>query len=253
MSEATAGNVAGTGGTPTGAAPTTTTSLPGGGLDWKTVNWNEFDPAVLPRHVIERHPDFNGLRSSMDKRVSATEQRYQQQLRDAQAAAQSQVAQLQQLLAPHLNDGMKRDLANFETQQQMQRLQQENQALRAYYGRQDMLAQLSSKHGIPLEDLADVEDPSQAYEKIVGHQASTLAGLQKQLAELTAKINGQTAAAALPAPDLGGGGQTTTQADYQQRYDQAMRGRNTREADRIQLEAIDRGVDLDLYSFRKQA
>lgn len=252
MTEAPNGQAAGNGGTPNGVAPTTAAPQTGGGLDWNKVNWNEFDPSILPRNVIERHPDFNGLRSAMDKRVSATEQRYQRQLQEAQQAAQAQVAQLQQLLAPHLNDGMRRDLQGFETQQQLEQLRRENQAMRAYYGRQNMLAELSQRHGISLEELADVEEPMQAYEKIVGHQGATLANLQKQLAELTAKLSGQTAAAALPPPDLGGGGATTTQADYQRRYDEALRAKNTREADRIQLEAIDKGVDLDLYSFRKQ-
>lgn len=148
---------------------------------------------------------------------------------------------------------MRRDLQGWESQQRMAQLEQENRALRAYYGRQDMLAQLSKTHGIPLEDLADVEEPTQAYEKIVGHQASTLATLQKQLAELTAKINGQAAAATLPPPDLGGGAQQmTSAADLQTRYDEAMRNRNGKLADQIQFEAIDKGVDLDLYSFRKQ-
>ena len=252
MTEAPNGQAVGSGGTPTGAAPITAAPQSGGGLDWNSVNWNEFDPSVLPRQVIEKHPDFNGLRSTMDKRLSATERRYQQQLQEAQQAAQSQVAQLQQLLAPHLNDGMKRDLQGFEVQQQLQQLRQENQALKAYYGRQNMLAELSSKHGIPLSDLEDVEDPTQAYEKIVGHQASVLSTLQKQLAELSAKINGQSAAAALPPPDLGGGAQVATADSYQQRYDEALRNKNTREADRIQLEAIDKGIDLDLYSFRKK-
>ena len=252
MTEAPNGVAVGGNGVPAGTPTTPAAPTNGGGLDWNRVNWNEFDPSVLPRNVIEKHPDFNGLRSAMDKRLSATEQRYQRQLQEAQQAAQAQVAQLQQLLAPHLNDGMRRDLQGFETQQQMEQLRRENQALKAYYGRQDMLTKLSQQHGISLEELADVEEPMQAYEKIVGHQGATLASLQKQLAELTAKLSGQSAAAALPPPDLGGGGATTTQAEYQRRYDEAMRGRNTREADRIQLEALDKGVDLDLYSFRKQ-
>lgn len=252
MTEAPNGQAAGSNGAGQPVAGTSAAPQTGGGLDWNKVDWSNFDPAVLPRNVIERHPDFNGLRSSMDKRVSATEQRYQKQLQDAQAAAQQQVAQLQQLLAPHLNDGMRRDLQGWESQQRMAQLEQENRALRAYYGRQDMLANLSKTHGIPLEDLADVEEPTQAYEKIVGHQASTLANLQKQLAELTAKINGQAAAATLPPPDLGGGAQMTSAADLQTRYDEAMRGRNTKLADQIQFEALDKGIDLDLYSFRKK-
>jgi hypothetical protein len=252
MTEAANGAAVGGNGAGQPVAGATSAPTTGGGLDWNKVNWNEFDPSVLPRSVIEKHPDFNGLRSAMDRRHSATEQRYQRQLQEAQQAAQAQVSQLQQLLAPHLNDGMKRDLQGWENQQRMAQLEQENRALRAYYGRQDMLANLSKTHGIPLDDLADVEEPAQAYEKIVGHQAQTLAGLQKQLAELTAKINGQAAVAAIPPMDQGAGAATTTQAQYQQRYDEAMRGRNTKLADQIQFEAIDKGIDLDLYSFRKK-
>jgi uncharacterized protein with ATP-grasp and redox domains len=151
-----------------------------------------------------------------------------------------------------MDDGAKRDVQQWQINQQLEQMRQENQALKAYYGRQSMLAELSSKHGIPLADLEDVEDPTQAYEKIVGHQATTLAAMQKQLAELTAKISGVSASAALPTPDLGAGGSTSAQASLQQKYDEAMRARNTSAADKIQMEALDKGVDLDLYSFRNK-
>lgn len=252
MTEAVAGQAVGGGGTPTGAAPGATATQAGGGLDWGKVDWNNFDPTVLPRNVIERHPDFNGLKSAMDKRLSATERRYQEQLAQAQQAAQGQLAQLQTLLGNRMDDGIKRDLSQWQADQEMARLRQENESLRAYYGRQSMLDQFSKQHGIPLEDLADVENPSQMYERVVGHQAKMMADLQKQMAELTAKMSGQAAAAALAPVDQGGGASTTGQADVQRRYDEAMRARNSKLADQIQFEAIDKGFNLDLYSFRKQ-
>lgn len=248
--EATAGTLAGNGGTPNGVAPAATAPQAAGGLNG--IDWNTFDPAALPRSVIERHPDFNGLRSAMDKRLSATEQRYQRQLQEAQQSSRLQMEQLQQVLGSRLDDGTKRELQNWETTQKLQSLERENQALRAYYGRQAMLSELSSKHGIPLDELADVEEPTQAYEKIVGHQAATLAQLQKQVAELTARFGSQSAAAALPVPDLGAGESTNTLAYYQTMYDDAMRKRDSALADKIQFEAMDQGHDLDLMSFRKK-
>lgn len=252
MTEAIAGQVVGDGGAGQPVAAGATAPQPNGGLDFSKFDWSSFDPSVLPRQVIERHPDFNGLRSAMDKKLSATERRYQEQLQNAQRQSQAQLEQLKQILGSRMDDGAKRDVQQWQINQQLEQMRQENQALKAYYGRQSMLAELSSKHGIPLADLEDVEDPTQAYEKIVGHQATTLAAMQKQLAELTAKINGQVASAAIPPMDQGAGGSTSAQASLQQKYDEAMRARNTSAADKIQMEALDKGVDLDLYSFRNK-
>lgn len=252
MTEAIQGQAVGAVGTVQAAANIPAANPTNGGLDFSKIDWNNFDPSILPRQVIEKHPDFNGLRSTMDKRLSATERRYQEQLQNTQRQAQAQLEQLQQILGSRMDDGAKRDVQQWQINQRLEQLRQENQALKAYYGRQSMLSELSSRHGIPLDELADVEEPTQAYEKIVGHQASALQKMQKQLEELTAKVNGQVAQAALPTPDLGGGSPTAAQAAIQQKYDEAMRSRNTALADKIQLEAVDHGIDLDLYSFRNK-
>lgn len=191
---------------------------------------------------LDELPEFRKFKSKIDK--DRAKERQQLEARLAQMEKQAQ--QFRRLAEQNLSPT---ELRTIQEQDYKSELEQERAAraeLEMMIARQSALTDLSTKYGVPLEDLEDAESPAEAYQRILDKKTSDFEAMNARMAKLEQDMQARMAATSA-TPVIGGDttGSGAGGGSLQRQYDEAALERNTKKMEEVIALAMREGFKLD--------
>lgn len=198
---------------------------------------------------LDELPEFRKYKSKIDK-----EREKERKATEARLAKLEQEAtQYRRLAEQNLSPTELRTLQEQDYRSELERERAARQELEMMIARQSALSELSTKYGVPVDELEDVESPAEAYQRILDKKASDYAAMNDRLAkleqEMQAKLAATSAVPVVGGDTISGGGSV---GSLQRQYDEAALARNTRKMDEVIVLAEREGFKLDKLSVFKQ-
>jgi hypothetical protein len=189
-----------------------------------------------PKINLDEIEDFRAYKSAQDKRIAQLEKAHREQLRAEQQRREAYERQLEEKSLAGMDDYQKLQyrLGKVENERNdLLRQRQQDEIDRAKFF---TLQEISRQTGIPIADIADTDDPSQAWALGTAYMKEQLAGGQRQQQQQDKRERNQV--------DVGGGRTAAPADDLQARYDRAMKQYDTGKALEIMHEADMQGITL---------
>lgn len=206
-------------------------------------------PAAPARINLDDIPDFRNYKATMERKVSETARQYEARL----AQQQGELEEVRRLAVANLDPDQQQEYATRSMQRELQNERKQREALEMSIAREAALRDMSVRYGVPVEDIADAQTPVEAYERILNKQVAERQSIAARLAQIEQDIAARSASASV-AVVAGESISNSSGASLQQRYDNAVRGRNAPEMDKILREAEAAGATIDRQrAFRTKA
>jgi membrane protein involved in colicin uptake len=160
-------------------------------------------------------------------------------------ALRRETEQLRQLAMRNLDPEEQAEMRTRQLQGELERERQARQAIELEQSRRTALEDMSRTYGVPIEKLIDAESPADAYERILKVRAESQRTLEQRLAQIEADIAAKNAAAAVTPVGIASL-PSSSDAAFQQRYNEAVWGGSSAASDRVRREAESAGIKIDV-------
>lgn len=197
-------------------------------------------PAEKPKINLDELEEFRSYKSSQDKRIAQLERQYRQQVEQERTRREAYERQLEEKSLAGMDDYQKLQYRLGKVEQEKNALLQQRQQDEIDRAKFLTLQAISKQTGVPIEQIMDADDPTQAWAIGAEYMRQSLTGGQQAAAKQDKRERN--------AVDLGGGRTAAPADDLQARYDRAMKQYDTGKALEIMHEADVSGVTLKLYA-----
>lgn len=194
---------------------------------------------------LDELPEFRKYKSKIDK-----ERERERKATEARLAKLEQEAkQYRSLAERNLSPAELRAVQEQDYKSELERERMRSQELEMMIARQSALSELSTKYGVAIDDLEDVESPVEAYERILEKKNREYSEMNARLAKLEQDMQAKLAATSA-VPVIGGdtSGAGAGGGSLQKQYDDAAMKRDTRKMEEVIALAMREGVKLDKLS-----
>lgn len=186
---------------------------------------------------LDDDENFRRYKSTMDRQLAAQ--------RAEAEALRRETEQLRQLAMRHLDPDEQAEMRTRQLQSELERERQARQAIEMEQSRRSALEDMSRTYGVPIEKLLDADSPADAYERILKEKTNEQKTLAERLAQIEADIAAKKNAEAVTPVGIASL-PSSSDAAFQQRYNEAVYAGSSAASDKVRREAEAAGIKLDL-------
>jgi DNA repair exonuclease SbcCD ATPase subunit len=194
---------------------------------------------------LDELPEFRKYKSKIDKERERERKATEARL----AQLELEAKQYRSLAERNLSPAELRAVQEQDYRSELERERTTRKELEMMIARQSALSELSTKYGVAIEELEDVESPVEAYERILDKKNREYSDMNARMAKLEQDMQARMAATSA-VPVIGGdtSGAGAGGGSLQKQYDDAAMKRDTKEMEKVIALATREGVKLDKLS-----
>jgi len=209
----------------------------------------ESRPSAPPAGYVPQNI-YDQTKSKLDKQIADERRRAEDRLKERDTYWGQQLQQMQGVLREIAPDQMP-DLERAQLVRERDEYAQKVQEYERTLARQEALSGMAQQFGVPMEELLDVEEPYQAYEKAISYK-------DRMLADYVAKVRQYEEAAQSEsvgrehAPVMDIGRPVTEQSELQEMFEKAFLDGDMETLTKVGRYASEHDIELDRVSVARK-
>lgn len=196
---------------------------------------------AAPQQTTVRNLDddenFRRYKSTMDRQLAAQ--------RAEAEALRRETEELRRLAMRNLDPEEQAELRTRQLQTELERERQARMTMEMEHSRRQALEDMSRTYGVPIEKLLDAETPADAYERILKEKTTSQRTLEQRLAQIEADLVAKKNAEAVTPVGIASM-PSSSDAAFQQRYNEAVWHGSSAASDKVRREAEAAGIKIDV-------